>query len=444
MALRDILLTLLLIGGLPVALRRPFIGALIFAFISLANPHRFTWGFAYSMPWALAYAVVTIAGLAATQERRIADSVREYLPVILYVAWMGVTTLFALERESALPVLDTVVKVHVMCLVTLCLLADWTRIRQLVWVTVCSIGFYGLKGGVFTLATGGVFLVWGPPSSAIEDNNHLAVGLVMILPLAYWLYTDTHKRWLRLLILFAALMTAVSVFGSHSRSAFLGIIAMSAFLVLKSRHRIPVALLTVVAAAALVSFMPQQYWQRMESINNYEEDRSAMGRINVWHTAVNIANDRVTGAGFNYYKPKAFARYAPEPKNIHSSHSIYFQALGEHGWIGLGLFLYFWAYVWFKCRQVIACAGDDDEGRSRALLARMIQVSLTGFAVGGAFVNIGNWDMTYYLAIVAVATARITKERAQTFTAPRVENNGGFLPARQTRAPRLARGSTAR
>ncbi len=223
-----------------------------------------------------------------------------------------------------------------------------------------------------------------------------------------------------------------------------GIIAMSAFLVLKSRHRIPVALLTVVAAAALVSFMPQQYWQRMESINNYEEDRSAMGRINVWHTAVNIANDRVTGAGFNYYKPKAFARYAPEPKNIHSSHSIYFQALGEHGWIGLGLFLYFWAYVWFKCRQVIACAGDDDEGRSRALLARMIQVSLTGFAVGGAFVNIGNWDMTYYLAIVAVATARITKERAQTFTAPRVENNGGFLPARQTRAPRLARGSTAR
>jgi hypothetical protein len=42
-----------------------------------------------------------------------------------------------------------------------------------------------------------------------------------------------------------------------------------------------------------------------------------------------------------------------------------------------------------------------------ALLARMIQVSLIGFAVGGAFVNIGNWDMMYYLAIAALATVRV-------------------------------------
>jgi probable O-glycosylation ligase (exosortase A-associated) len=441
MALRDLALTIFLVGGLPIALRRPFIGALLFAFIGLANPHRFTWGFAYSMPWALAYAVVTIAGLIGTQERRIGDSVREYLPMILYLAWMGVTTVFALERTSALPVLDSVAKVHLMCLVTLCLLTDWTRIRQLVWLVVCSVGFFGLKGGVFTILTGGNFLVWGPPSSAIEDNNHLAVGLVMVLPLMYWLYTDTQRRWLRLFILFAALMTAVSVFGSHSRSAFLGIIAMSAFLVLKSRHRVTIALVTVISAVAVVSFMPQDYWKRMETISNYEQDPSAMGRINTWHAAFNIANDRITGAGFDYYKPKAFARYAPNPNDIHSSHSIYFQALGEHGWIGLALFLYFWVYAWFKCRRVIKHAANDEETRSRTLLARMIQVSLIGFAVGGAFVNIGNWDMTYYLAISAIAMARITQEQARSASAEERSIASRSVPFRHAAASHLARHS---
>src|SRR5690606_19028694 len=229
MSLRDLLLTLLLVGGLPIALRRPYIGALVFAFISLANPHRFTWGFAYSMPWAFAYAAATMAGLAATQERLIGDSIRRYWPMLLYLAWMAITSFYAFERGYATSRWVEVAKIHVMCLVTLMLLTDWTRVRLLLWVTVASVAFFGFKGGIFTLLNGGQFLVWGPPDSAIEDNNHLAVGLVMVLPLLYWLYTDTNRRWVRALIVLAALMSAVSIFGSHSRSAFLGIVAMSLF-----------------------------------------------------------------------------------------------------------------------------------------------------------------------------------------------------------------------
>jgi probable O-glycosylation ligase (exosortase A-associated) len=411
--MRDILLTLILVGLLPVGFKRPFVGALIFAVISLANPHRFTWGFAYSMPWAMAYAGVTILGLLATQERRIGDSIKGYFPVLLYLAWMGVTSVFALEPQAAMPRWIEVAKVHLMCLVTLALLTDWTRVKQLVWVCICSVGFYGLKGGIFTLMHGGEFLVWGPLDSAIQDNNHLAVGLVMMLPMMYWLYIDAKKRWLRWLIVLSALMSAVSIFGSHSRSAFLGIAAMSFFLLMKSQHKFALGIVTVIAAAGLASFMPQQYWDRMGTIKNYEQDASAMGRINSWTTAYNVANDRITGAGFEYYKPKAFDRYAPDPTAIHSSHSIYFQALGEHGWIGLAMFLSIWAYIWLVCRRIIKRSDASEEGRSQSLLARMIQVSLIGFGVGGAFVNIGNWDMVYYLAISAMGVARVLHEQSR-------------------------------
>lgn len=406
--MRDILLTLILVGLLPISFKRPYIGALIFALISLANPHRMTWGFAYSMPWAMAYAGVTILGLLATQERQIGDSVKRYFPVLLYLAWMGVTSVFALEPEEARTRWVEVAKVHVMCLVTLALLTDWDKVRLLVWVCICSVGFYGLKGGVFTLMYGGEFLVWGPMQSAIQDNNHLAVGLVMMLPMMYWLYTDAKKRWLRWLIVFSALMSAVSIFGSHSRSAFLGIAAMSFFLLLKSQHKFAVGVVTVVTAIGLASFMPQDYWDRMNTIRTYEEDASAMGRINSWTAAYNVANARITGAGFEWYKPWNFARYAPDPESVHSSHSIYFQSLGEHGWIGLALFLSIWAYAWTNCRRIIKLKRRDtcEEGRSQALLAKMIQVSLIGFGIGGAFVNIGNWDLNYYLIIAALGTAR--------------------------------------
>lgn len=413
--MRDILLTLILVGLLPVGLKKPFIGALMFAVIGLLNPHRFTWGFAYSMPWAMAYAGVTILGLLATQERQIGDSIKRYFPVLLYLAWMGLTSIFALEPQAAMPRWVEVAKVHVMCLVTLALLTDWERIKQLVWVCICSVGFYGLKGGIFTLMHGGEFLVWGPMQSAIQDNNHLAVGLVMMLPMMYWLYTDAKKRWLRWLIVLSALMSAVSIFGSHSRSAFLGIAAMSFFLLMKSQHKFAVGIVALFTGIGLASFMPQAYWDRMATIKTYEEDPSAMGRINSWTTAYNVANDRITGAGFEYYKPKAFNLYAPDPEAIHSSHSIYFQALGEHGWIGLALFLSIWGYVWLTCRRIINRGDNSEEGRSQALLARMIQVSLIGFGVGGAFVNIGNWDMVYYLAISAFGVLRVlrTRSRAQ-------------------------------
>lgn len=409
--MRDILLTLILASMLPVSLRRPFIGALVFAVISLANPHRLTWGFAYDQPWAQMYALATLAGILFTRERIVGDSIRRYLPVLVYLAWMGVTTAYAFDHPSAMFRWQQIIKVHLMCLVTLMLLTDWKRVKQLVWVAVCSIGFYGLKGGIFTITTGGEFRVWGPPSSAIEDNNHLAVGLVMMLPLMYWLFTQTQKKWLRALIVFSALMTATAIFGSHSRSAFLGIGAISIFLLLKSQHKFSVGLVAIIAGAMLASFMPEDYWERMETIRTYQEDSSAMGRINVWHTAVAIANDRITGGGFEYYNPQVFARYAPNPEDVHASHSIYFQALGEHGWIGFAIFMFIWAYTWSRCRRIIRLADDSDDGRAQALLARMIQVSMVGFAVGGAFVNIGNWDMDYYLMISALATARIVERQ---------------------------------
>ncbi len=391
------------------AFRRPFIGALVFVWLGMMNPQRYTWGFAYDFPWSKLYAAVIFAGVLASKDEILwKDSIQRYRIMLLIVAWAAITTVFALEPGRAMNKFVDVVKIQLMCLVTLALLTDRARITALLIVMTLSVAFFGTKGGVFTIAHGGEFKVWGPEDSAIRDNNHLATGLVMLLPLLYWLSTIMRRWWLRLAVLGSLLLCAVSVFGSHSRGAFLAVAAMSLFFLVKSDRKLLAIPLIAVGMVASVFVMPEQYWERIETIQTYQDDPSATGRINTWTTAFRIANDRITGGGYEYYSPRSFARYAPNPEAVHSAHSIFFQALGEHGWPGLLLFLAFWLGVWWQCGRARKELPAGPEHDSMRLLLRMIQVSLVGYAVGGAFVNIGNWDFPYYLAIIVLAVRRLS------------------------------------
>lgn len=407
MALRDLLLALLLIGGLPLSFKRPFIGVLIFAWLGMMNPHRYTWGFAYYFPWSKLYAAVILLGVLAARDIPWRDSFRRYWLIVLIICWAALTTVFALEPDRAFVKYQDVFKIQLMCLITLALLHDRQRVVALMAVVILSIAFYGTKGGVFTIVHGGIYTVYGPEQSAIRDNNHLAAALVMLLPLLYWLSTIAKRWWLKLAVLGSMTLCAISVFGSHSRGAFLAVAAMAGFFVWKSDRRLLAIPLVIAGIVAALAVMPDKYWERIETIETYQEDASAMGRINTWITAYRIANDRLTGGGYEYYNLRNFARYAPNPQAVHSAHSIYFQTLGEHGWPGLALFLAFWFSVWFQCGRTRKSLPPGPENDSMRLLLRMIQVSLVGYAVGGAFVNIANWDLPYYLAIVVFALNRI-------------------------------------
>src|SRR5262249_48719947 len=141
-------------------------------------------------------------------------------------------------------------------------------------------------------------------------------------------------------LLVVMLFSAVSVIGSHSRGAVLATAGMCAYLVVKSRQRGATGLAMSVIVVATLLVAPESWVERMETTRSYEQDASAMGRINAWWMAFNVANDRpLIGGGFHLGTPEVFERYAPVPEDIHEAHSIFFQVLGEHGYVGLALFL---------------------------------------------------------------------------------------------------------
>jgi probable O-glycosylation ligase (exosortase A-associated) len=270
---------------------------------------------------------------------------------------------------------------------------------------VISIGFYGVKGGVFTVLTGGGHHVLGPEESFIGDNNHLGLALVMVIPLMRYLQQVSERRWLRMALLASMILTAIAVLGTQSRGAFLGLAAMLLFLAIRGRHKLMLGALAIVMIPIALLIMPPAWFERMESIRDYRQDTSAMGRINSWSFAFNLASDRpLLGGGFDCFTPRWFNIYAPDPTDFHDAHSIYFEVLGEHGFIGLFVFLSLGFLVWRTCSGTISRAEFIPDGEWMSDLARMLQIGLFGYAVSGAFVGLAYFDLYYNFVAIAVAT----------------------------------------
>lgn len=408
--MRDILVMLIFVPGAVAALRHPYIGVLLWVWIGVMNPHRLGWGFAYDLPLAMIAAVVTLVGMIVSRDRvRLPFAAPTAWLMVLFV-WMGVTTGLAFLPDPSLEMFERVGKIFLMTFVALALIHAKAQIIALAWTVVVSLGFFGVKGGVFTAMSGGAYRVWGPPQSYVEGNNELALGLIIIISVMYFLAQQATNKWVRLGLIAAILLCALAVLGSHSRGALLAIVAMSGALWLRSRNKATVGLVLLVALPLMFAFMPEEWTQRMSTIITYEEDESAMGRINAWAMAFNIAKDRFFGAGFATASPILYHMYAPNPDFVLVAHSIYFQVLGEHGFVGLFIYLAFWISAFRSAANTARLAEHDPKLRWAVDLSRMVRVGLIGFAVGGAFLSLAYWDVPLYLMVLVVATNRFVRE----------------------------------
>ena len=238
-----------------------------------------------------------------------------------------------------------------MIFLTALIITDRQKLHWLIWVIALSFGFYGVKGGIFTILNGGAYHVEGPSGSFFGGNNEMALALVMTIPIIRYLHLQETRKWVKIGLAGAMVLTGIAAIGSQSRGGMLAMVAMGLFLWLKSRNKIVTGIYIVIAVAIMAAVMPQSWYDRMNTIKTYQEDQSAQGRINAWHTAFNVAKDRITGGGFEMFQPPTFRQYAPNPTNVHDVHSIYFEVMGEQGFIGFGLFMLLWLLAWFRASR---------------------------------------------------------------------------------------------
>jgi probable O-glycosylation ligase (exosortase A-associated) len=157
--------------------------------------------------------------------------------------------------------------------------------------------------------------------------------------------------------------------------------------------------------------MPEAWWDRMATIETYQQDDSAQGRFDAWTFALKLALDYpLTGGGFRvFYDSDIFLSYVPDAPTSRNAHSIYFEVLGENGFVGLAIFLALLSTAMLTCQRIVRQSRGHPELAWADQLARMIFVSLTGYATAGAFLNLGFFDLYYTILAILVATDRVVR-----------------------------------
>jgi len=409
--MRNLVLLPILLWIVLQAFQRPWIGILGWTWLSIMNPHQLSWQL-NSLPVAAAVGGATLLGLVISKDRKDFSLSREQIVLLLFMAWFTLTLPFSMLFDDSYDLWKKNFKVELMVLVSIAVLLTKRHLQLFIWINVLSIAFYGVKGGLFTIVTGGAYRVWGPERTYIEGNNEIALAIVMTIPLMRFLQLQMQNRWARHAMTAAMVLMAAAALGSHSRGALLAIAAMALVLWWRGKNKLGMAAGLIVVGGALLSFMPEEWWARMNTIETYQEDASAMGRINAWWMAWNIAKANFFGGGFMVSNASIFAIYAPDPTDVHAAHSIYFMVLGEQGFIGLFLFLLLFCFAFGSAGWLRTQGRRQPETQWLSDLGAMLQVSFAGYAVGGAFLSLSYWDLPYNMMAMAVIGRRWLSSKA--------------------------------
>lgn len=413
--MRDLLLFIIIAISIPISFFRPYFGILMWTWITFFNPHRYTWGFMYNFPIAAVIAVPTLVGCLFTTNINKQFLKRETVLLAVLWIWFGITFLHAMQiplfQGHILDAKLEWVRVSKVLLITftmVLLVTSHQRLKSLVMVTAMSFGLLAIKGAIFGFRTGGESRVWGPPDSFIADNNSFALAVNMSLPMLLFLARDEKRRSYRLLLYLAFACGVLSVVLTYSRGGLLGLAAVLFAISYKSRYKLVSVFLVALSFFAVITFAPPQWMNRMEGLVHGDVDMSGHQRLVSWGTSWNFAMDYpITGGSFNALPDvELFQRYQPEPLpgGFLSSgpHSIYFQMLEEQGFVGLALYLILVASCWASLLGLRRHAARAPSTQWIVPYTHMIEVSLFGFLVSGAFLGLANFDLFYQLIAMVV------------------------------------------
>ncbi len=208
----------------------------------------------------------------------------------------------------------------------------------------------------------------------------------------------------------AMFVSFIAILGTQSRGALIGMAALVLMLLLKTRRRFVLALGVAATLALGFAFMPDSWHARMETIANYEQDASAQGRIDAWGFAVDLALERpVVGGGFGAFRGHTVEQ-GDDVVGYRVAHSIYFQVLGEHGFVGLALYLALGVSTFLMGGSIARRARDRPDLAWARDLARMLQASLATFAVVGTFLSRDFFDLVIHLIAIMILTGAIVRQ----------------------------------
>ena len=254
----------------------------------------------------------------------------------------------------------------------------------------------------------------------LGDGNDFSLSVCVIFPLCLWLVLAAEKKRQKLVYSFALAVLILAVIGTQSRGASLALAGMFGFLWWSGSRKMLGTIAIVIVSIGVASFAPPEYFQRMETITNYQEEGSAMGRIMAWKTGVRMAQKYpVTGVGSGHFSVALGTEFRPPEfgnENLPwlTAHSMYFLVIGELGIPGIFCLMAILLGNYRRLGQLRKRArgrpGPDAKAFDQLFL--MLNASLVAFCIGGAFLSVAYYPHIFVLSGLIVA-ATLTYEQTE-------------------------------
>jgi probable O-glycosylation ligase (exosortase A-associated) len=431
--MRDYLLVGFVVASVPIGLLVPYYALLVYAWISYMYPQMYVWGFGQTFPSAKLMACAAVGGAVLKRDMDLEPLRRPPMIVMmLLMVWFTVTTLFAIYPDDAWTEWQGVCKVVIMALVSSVFLTTQRRLRLFLIVVTFALGFYGIKGGLFSLATGGEQMVGGAGSSVVAGNNATGLALNMCLPFM-WYLAQEERGWMKRFLQAGFLLNIPAIMFTYSRASAITLGVLLVLLLLKGRRAFVFLVFLLIGVVLAIPYIPDRWWNRQQTTLEYDEDGSAMSRIDNWKVCWRIALDHpITGLGFEFMTNELFAQYAPEYLTRYgkafNTHSIYFAMLATHGFPGFLIFVAMIGLTYAGCRRVRRLVRGRQDLAWCTTYCDIVGMSLFAFLINGAFVNMEYFDLPYHLVAISACLSVIC-ERAL------ASKSGDTIPVAGTLSP---------
>ena len=260
---------------------------------------------------------------------------------------------------------------------------------------------YHVKGGIFAILSGFSHRVYGPPNTQFEENNAFAVAMLINIPLLLIWQKETLNPWLKKGLLLAIPIIYAASLSSWSRGALLTMVALTLMLIWNSKRKYLVIPLVFVGAFFVKDYLPQEWFGRMNTIETYQQDGSAMGRVRVWKDGWNHTLEHpFTGAGFDGWMVITERDW----------HSSYVEMFSEHGFIAFGLWLSLIVGSLISLTTLPKKTRQVEGMEWVTNYCFMLRASLICYMVGTAFLGLSYWDLLYHLIFISVLLKKFAME----------------------------------
>jgi len=404
--------------------RSPFIALAGVIWVDLYKPQLLAQSFLLEKPLSLLMTAFFMFVLATNMKQvRRPNSGLFIVLVPAFMIWITLTTIYSMFPEMAWVKHDVAFKTILFAYFIPFVLGERKHVELFLWVIMGSLGSYMLTAGAkATLGGGGygVNLINDHPGMTWNEGSTLANQAISMLPLLYFCANGSllvlARVHLKKVLFGFGICCFMVLIGTQARTGLVALAVLIVMTMVYSKHRLKLVLLVVLAPLVAFPLLPAEFTDRMSTLSDTKKESSAHGRVVVWRWTFDFANEHpIFGGGFYAYLANAgqlgqyskFDEVEIETEGGKAFHNIFIEVLGEHGYVGLLMFVTIIVHTLLISRRL---SRDSAAPPWMRLLGLCVFVSTTVYCVGGMFIGVAFYPWIYYMYGLTVSLKNVYRQ----------------------------------